>query len=93
MVADKGMLEELVKVSESDNEVGIVTPKIYYSDDKDRIWSAGTGMNLWTGQVLFRGGKDMGQFDVSEEVQVAPAAMLVKRKVLDKRNNSRQTNK
>jgi GT2 family glycosyltransferase len=84
MVAGRKMLEELCNVGESSSEIGIVTPKIYYLGDKKRIWAAGTGMNLWTGQVLFRGGKDMGQYEKMEEVQVAPAAMLVKKEVIKK---------
>lgn len=92
MVAERRMLEELVKVAESDSSIGIATPKIYYWQDKQslalrtkkRIWSAGTGINLWTGQVLFRGGKDVGQYEEAEEVQVAPAAMLVKKEVIQK---------
>ena len=83
MVADRDMLRKLVKVAESDKKIGIVTPKIYYWEEKDRIWSAGTGMNLWTGQVLFRGGLDRGQYEKTEEVQVAPAAMLIKKVVID----------
>jgi len=42
MVADEKMLEELVKVAESNKKIGIVTPKIYYWERKDIIWSAGT---------------------------------------------------
>lgn len=84
MVADRKMLEELVNISQSDKTIGIVTPKIYYSDDKTRIWAAGTGINLWTGQILFRGGRDVGQFEVPEEVQVAPAVLLVKKSVINK---------
>jgi GT2 family glycosyltransferase len=84
MVADKKMLEELVKVAKVDERIGIVTPRIYYWQDKKRIWSAGTGINLWTGQVVFRGGEDRGQFEKVEEVQVAPAAMLVKKAVIEK---------
>lgn len=82
MVADKNMIENLVRVSEEDNSYGIITPKIYYFEDKERVWSAGTNINLWTGQILFRGGRDVGQFDTIDEVQVAPAAFLVKREVI-----------
>jgi GT2 family glycosyltransferase len=82
MVADKKMLEELVKVAEMDKSIGIVTPKIYYFSNRKKIWSSGTGINLWTGQILFRGGDDAGQYEKIEEVQVAPAAMLVKRQVI-----------
>ncbi|MBU1031630.1 glycosyltransferase family 2 protein [Patescibacteria group bacterium] len=84
MVAEKNMLSELVKVAESNSKIGIVTPKIYYWGKKKRIWSAGTAINLWTGKILFRGGEDKGQYEEVEEVQVAPAALLVKREVLGK---------
>lgn len=84
MDADKKMLEELVKIAQRSPMIGIVTPKVYYFSDRKRIWSAGTGINLWTGQVLFRGGEDRGQYEQVAEVQVAPAAMLVKRNVLNK---------
>ena len=84
MVADKFMLEELVKVAGANRKIGIVTPRIYYLSDKRRIWSAGTNINLLTGRITFRSGKDVGQYEISEEVQVAPAALLVKRQVIDK---------
>jgi len=83
MVADEKMLEELVKVAESNKKIGIVTPKIYYWERKDIIWSAGTDVNLLTGQTVFYGG-DKGQYDEVKEVGVAPAAILVKRKVIHK---------
>ncbi len=84
MVADPRILEELVIVAESDEKIGILTPKIYYWEDRKRIWAAGTAINLWNGYVIFRGGVDIGQYNRVEEVQVAPAAMLVKRDVIKK---------
>jgi GT2 family glycosyltransferase len=84
MVADKKMLEELIGGFERSKTIGIVTPKIYFLKPKKVIWSAGTGINLWTGQVLFRGGKDVGQFDQPTQVQVAPAVLLVKKEVIKK---------
>ncbi|KKQ75706.1 MAG: Glycosyl transferase family 2 [Candidatus Woesebacteria bacterium GW2011_GWB1_38_5b] len=83
MVASKKMLEELVNTVKKTG-AGLVTPKIYYLKPGKLIWAAGTGVNLWTGQVIFRGGKDRGQFDAEVEVDVAPAAMLIARKVLRK---------
>lgn len=83
MLAEKNMLINLVRVAE-DKLAGIVTPKIYYVKPKNMIWSAGTGINLWTGQVIFRNGEDIGQFSNLEEVDVAPAAMLVSKKVIKK---------
>jgi len=74
----------MVKLIESDPKIGIVVPKIYYWEDKSIIWAAGTAINLWTGQIIFRGGKDVGQYEKVEEVQVAPANFLVKKEVIDK---------
>src|SRR5579883_2649918 len=68
MDAKKDMLEELLKIAESDKNIGIVTPKIYFWDDKDVVWAAGTDINLWTGQVIFYGGKDREEFSHDKEV-------------------------
>jgi GT2 family glycosyltransferase len=84
MVAETDMVKHLLNISSHYTDCGIATPKIYYLSNKKRIWSAGTGINLWTGQILFRGGLDQGQFDQIEEVQVSPAAMLIKKEVLKK---------
>lgn len=84
MVAGKSMLENLIKAINMNSGYGIATPKIGYLHSKGYIWSSGTSINLWTGQVLFRSGKDLGQYDKVEEVQVAPAAFLVKKEVIKK---------
>jgi GT2 family glycosyltransferase len=84
MIADKDMLKLLVQGFQISSNIGITTPKIFYKNPKNVIWSAGTGINLWTGQVLFRGGKDVGQFDQPMQVQVAPAVLLVRKEVIKK---------
>lgn len=84
MVADKKMIEELNNVLLRNKKIGIVTPKIFYWDKKDIIWSAGTDVNLTSGQTLFRGGKDTGQYEKTEEVSVAPAVLLVRKELVDK---------
>lgn len=83
MIADKNMLKNMLEVANSDHKIGIVTPKIYYFSDKKIIWSAGTDINLWTGRVIFRSGKDEGQYNKDQEVGVAPACLLVKRRLLE----------
>lgn len=40
-VVDKEFLSELVKVSESNEMVGIVGPNIYYYDEPKRLWASG----------------------------------------------------
>jgi GT2 family glycosyltransferase len=84
MVADKKMVGKLVVCLEEEKSAGIITPKIFFWDKKDTIWSAGTDVNLFTGQTIFYGGKDIGQFEKVREVAVAPAVLLVKREVIKK---------
>lgn len=83
-ILEFNMLSEMVKLAESDPKIGVVVPKIYYWEDKSLIWAAGTGMNLLTGENIFRGGKDVGQYDRIEEVDIAPANFLVKKEVIEK---------
>ncbi|MDQ3239091.1 MAG: glycosyltransferase family 2 protein [bacterium] len=83
MVAKPSLLQNLQSTLEKDNNIGIVTPKIFYWDNKDIIWSAGTDINLTTGQTIFYGGKDLGQYDQEKEVAIAPAIFLVKKSVID----------
>ena len=82
MTADTEMLEKLLETARK-NSADIVTPKIYYKKSNNHIWSAGTGINLWTGQVLFRNGIDRGQYNRDEKVQVTPAAMLISQQVVN----------
>jgi GT2 family glycosyltransferase len=84
ILLEKDALFELVKVGESDPQIGIVTGKILYFENPEVIWSAGTSINLLTGQIHFNGGKDVGQFDEIKEVQVSPSVILTKRRLLEK---------
>ena len=83
MVADPAMAGALLAAAQSDPAAGIVTGKIYYAGDRNRIWAAGTGIDLRTGRVWFRGGPDTGQYERQEDVPVAPAMMLVTRAAME----------
>lgn len=83
-ILELNMLSIMLKLAESDPNIGIVVPKIYYWENKDIIWAAGTSINLITGENIFRGGKDVGQYDKVEEVQEAPANFLVKKEVIER---------
>ena len=51
VVVAPDFLDELIKVAEGDEQIGIVGPKIYYYDYKGRkdvIWSAGGRMQWWS---------------------------------------------
>jgi GT2 family glycosyltransferase len=87
MIAESHMLEELYKTMQKDQKIGLVTPKIYYWENKNIIWSAGTDINPKTGQTIFYGGEDNGQYNQEKEVAVAPAIFLVKKQVLNAINH------
>ncbi len=81
-------LRRLVEVTESDPQIGIAGPTIYYYDAPDRIWSAG-------GHIDWRRGRtamvaldewDIGQFGTQPRRVdfVTGCALLVKRAVLER---------
>lgn len=83
-ILNRNMLSQMVKLAESDPHIGIAVPKIYYWEKKDIIWAAGTSVNMITGINIAREGKDVGQYEKIEEVDIAPANFLVRREVIDK---------
>ncbi len=86
-VVDKEFLVEMLKVSESNNEIGIIGPKIYYYDEPNRIWFA-RGKISWKfcrGQNIGYNEIDTGQYDKIAEVEyVSGCAFLIKKEVIDK---------
>jgi GT2 family glycosyltransferase len=89
-VVDKYLLKELVKVAESDPEIGVVGPKIYFYDyngRKDIINFAGGKINFWKGQGYHIGANeiDKGQHDEIREVDyVEGSCFSIKKKVIEK---------
>lgn len=97
---DSMFVAQLFNTSESDKEIGIVAPKIYFAKGfefhKNRykkedlgkvIWYAG-GIMDWKNCLGFHKGVDevdMGQFGKKEKTQFASGCcMLIKRKVIEK---------
>jgi GT2 family glycosyltransferase len=97
---DKNFLAELFKVAESDNEIGILSPKIYFASGfefhKNKyskselgkvLWYAGGEMD-WANIVGYHRGVDEvddGQFDKIEEIELATGCcMLIKKEVFEK---------
>ena len=85
-VVDKGFLVEMLKVSESDNRIGIVGPKIYFYNDPNRIWFAMgkiswkfcRGLNIGYNEI------DNGQYNKVTKVEyISGCAFLIKREVID----------
>ncbi len=84
-IVDKNILRELVKISESSPDIGIVGPKIYYYQPNNVIWHAGGRLNYWRcdfGSIGIRQ-EDRGQFDQVRDVDyVAGCGLLIKKEVV-----------
>ena len=84
---DPEMVTQLVGAAQSDPEVGILGPKIYYHAQPETVWYAGGKVNLWWGAVRHVGirQRDTGQFDQVVAVDyVTGCALMVKREVVEK---------
>lgn len=92
-VIDKKLLSELVKTAELDSKIGLICPKMYYFDQKNTIWYAGSFVNLFTSRTLNIGCNedDHGQYDQVRETQFAPTAYLAKRSVINKLKSHDET--
>ena len=76
------LLDELVKVAESDPRIGCVGPKCYFYGDRTRLWSAGGILRFRESITRERGyGEiDRGQYDKDAEVDyVNGCAILIRR--------------
>jgi hypothetical protein len=85
LIASRNILSELVVVMQGDSDIGLAGPIIYYYGDPNRVWAAGTSIDLTTGKVSFNavGQTDRGQFFRAMEVQVLPIYM-VRREVFNR---------
>lgn len=84
-------LDELVKVAENEDQIGIVGPKIYYYDFEGRndiIWFAGGKIEWWRWWVyphLGWNSDDLPQYQTIANVDwISGAAMMIKRSVIEK---------
>lgn len=79
-------IARMVELAELSPAIGIVSPKIYYFSEPDRLWFAGGVIDLWRGNTRHLGDLeiDKGQCDSVQDVDfVSGCAMLVKRKVIE----------
>lgn len=80
-------LEKLVhdfKTIEQCEPIGILTGKVLYKERYDQIWAAGTDINLYSGKIMFYGGKDEGQFETYRKVGVAPSIIFTRYSLIKK---------
>jgi len=85
-VVDEHFITEMVKVGEEDREIGILTGKIYFYSEPNRIWCAGGSLSLYRRHISAIGYDevDRGQYDDLKEVDhVAGCCLMIKKKVID----------
>ena len=79
------ILDELIKQA-APSDVGMLSPKIYYAYEPDRIWSVGGDCNPVTLEMTHKGDNqlDRGQWErVIERDFLVGCAMLMKRSMLE----------
>jgi GT2 family glycosyltransferase len=86
---DGQLIDELVKVAESDPHIGVVGPKTYADDDSRTIQCAG-GRITYTQNICAQRGlgeADRGQYDKIEDVDYFPGfGFMARRDVFEKLN-------
>jgi len=86
-VVDKRFLEELIKVAESETNIGIVGPKTYFYHQPNKLQLIWNRIDYIRGKIiLFGAGEiDQGQFDKIKETDYTPGScILIKQEVLKK---------
>ncbi|MDK2805650.1 MAG: hypothetical protein PWP67_790 [Clostridium butyricum] len=83
---DKDLIKNMVDSSIKNNNA-IISPKIYYYNEPNKIWSAGGGLN-WKKGLSFHYGQneiDKGQYDQQKEIDFATGCcILIHKSVFDK---------
>lgn len=85
-IVSPDFLKEMVKAGEKEENVGIVGPKIYYSEDRKKIWFAGGRFVRWraSGKHLFWQEKETGKMKGTVPSDfITGCAMLIKKRVFD----------
>ncbi len=81
-VVDPKFLKEMIKIAQSDYNIGILGPKIYYYGDRRRLWYAGGKLNMYFRHTQEVGKVDNGQYEVIKETDfVSGACMLIRKSV------------
>lgn len=81
-LVDPGFLEPLVACLQDNPRCGVVSPKIYYSLEPNRIWYAGGEISFWTGALRHVGIREIdgGQYDSPRETEYATGCCLLIRR-------------
>jgi GT2 family glycosyltransferase len=86
-IIDKDMIKHMLELFKIDKNIGIITPKIFYQQDPNRIWFYGVKINFFTSKFYFIN-KDIvdkkGKIDYDLQVQSIHNCFMVKKEVFDK---------
>ncbi len=84
-LVDVAAVGHLVTEADSAPDIGLVTAKIYYAADPQRIWAVGNRLNLFLD--VKDGGQnqlDTGQWDTPRDIDFAPfCGIVIKREVIE----------
>ena len=85
----RDFLSKLIEVGEKDKKFGLLGPKIYFADQKEKIWFAGGQVNWLYNKGIMRGYDeiDIGQYDSSEIQEtdyITGCCLLIKKAVIEK---------
>jgi GT2 family glycosyltransferase len=81
-VVDPQFVDFMVHSLLSNPSAGMVSPKIYYYTEPNRIWFAGGTISMWSGTLRHVGIReyDTGQYDVAREIPHACGCCLLARR-------------
>ncbi|MBC8175042.1 MAG: glycosyltransferase family 2 protein [Candidatus Marinimicrobia bacterium] len=70
---DQDFIQPLIRYLEDDPTVGQTVPKIFFTNDPERIWYGGGRVNLWMGMIYHRGIRKIDdiRFDNPEKTDYA----------------------
>ncbi len=86
-IVKKDFLTKLIKKGDTNPNIGIIGPKVYYYDEPNRLQVAGGKINFWTGKSILRGDReiDNGQYNKTEETDfISGCCFLFKKELIDK---------
>jgi GT2 family glycosyltransferase len=86
-IVTPGFIEPMMRIFNNERNVGIVCPKILYYSLQNVIWFAGGKFRQprLIGEMVGKGQKDCGQYDVPRKIDFAVGTcLLTKKTILDK---------
>jgi GT2 family glycosyltransferase len=78
-IVNPDLLVELLAESKRSPQAGMVSPKIYYADQPDRIWWAGGSFSLWQGVPRHIGWKEQerGRYETERTIDWATGCVVL----------------